>query len=126
MTERPLWTVDAMAAAMNAARAGRLPSSVSGISIDTRTIAAGEAFFAIKGENRDGHDFVTAARTAGAGLAVVAADKQDRFGDGTPLLIVPDVLDGLLQQSLGCAAFACALPCQRSACGLRARHESRG
>jgi len=95
MTERPLWTVDAMAAAMNAARAGRLPSSVSGISIDTRTIAAGEAFFAIKGENRDGHDFVTAARTAGAGLAVVAADKQDRFGDGTPLLIVPDVLDGL-------------------------------
>ena len=33
----------------------------------------GEAFFAIQGENRDGHEFVEAALKAGAGLAVVVA-----------------------------------------------------
>jgi UDP-N-acetylmuramoyl-tripeptide--D-alanyl-D-alanine ligase len=95
MTDRPLWTVDAMAAAMRAERAGPLPASVPGISIDTRTIAPGEAFFAIKGDNRDGHDFVGAALTAGAGLAVVAADKRGQFAPDAPLLVVPDVLDGL-------------------------------
>ena len=95
MTERPLWTVDDMVAAMNASRAGSLPGFVSGISIDTRTVAAGEAFFAIKGDNRDGHDFVEGAHKAGAGLAVVAADKRARFAAGARLLIVPDVLEAL-------------------------------
>jgi UDP-N-acetylmuramoyl-tripeptide--D-alanyl-D-alanine ligase len=95
MTDRPLWTVEAMAAAMRATRAGRLPSSIPGISIDTRTLAPGEAFFAIKGDNRDGHEFVEAALKAGAGLAVVAADKRDGFAEDAPLLVVGDVLDGL-------------------------------
>jgi len=40
-----LWTVEAMATAMAAERHGALPQSISGISIDTRTIAPGEAFF---------------------------------------------------------------------------------
>ena len=95
MTGRPLWTVDAMAAAMRAGRGGSLPDSVSGISIDTRTIGPGEAFFAIQGDNRDGHDFVAAALQAGAGLAVIATDKRASFAESAPLLVVPDVLDGL-------------------------------
>ncbi|MGZ3358787.1 MAG: UDP-N-acetylmuramoylalanyl-D-glutamyl-2,6-diaminopimelate--D-alanyl-D-alanine ligase [Xanthobacteraceae bacterium] len=95
MTDRPLWTVQAMAAAMGAVPAGPLPLSVPGISIDTRTVATGEAFFAIKGDNRDGHEFVEVALAAGAGLAVVAADRRDRFPTGAPLLVVADVLDGL-------------------------------
>jgi UDP-N-acetylmuramoyl-tripeptide--D-alanyl-D-alanine ligase len=95
MTDRPLWTVQAMAAAMGAVPAGPLPLSVPGISIDTRTVATGEAFFAIKGDNRDGHEFVEAALAAGAGLAVVAADRRDRFPAVAPLLVVADVLDGL-------------------------------
>ena len=66
-----------------------------GLSIDTRTIAPGEAFFAIKGDARDGHDFVEAALKAGAGLAVVAADKRDAMPKDAPLLVVPDVLEGL-------------------------------
>ena len=36
-----------------------------------------------------------AALAAGAGLAVVAADQRGRFPDDAPLLVVPDVLDGL-------------------------------
>src|SRR6266851_2281881 len=95
MTSPPLWAVDAMATAMHAARAGALPPSVPGISIDTRTVARSEAFFAIKGDNRDGHDFVAAALKAGAGLAVVSADRRDSFPQDAPLLIVADVLEGL-------------------------------
>jgi len=78
-----LWTVDAMAKAMNAARHGVLPQDVSGLSIDTRTIGKGEAFFALK-DVRDGHDFVEAALKAGAGLAVIAADKREMFAEDAP------------------------------------------
>jgi UDP-N-acetylmuramoyl-tripeptide--D-alanyl-D-alanine ligase len=95
MIDRPLWTVEAMAAAMGARRVGSLPAAVPGLAIDTRTIAAGEAFFAIKGDHRDGHDFVAAALGAGAALAVVAADKRNEFAQDAPLLVVPDVLAGL-------------------------------
>jgi UDP-N-acetylmuramoyl-tripeptide--D-alanyl-D-alanine ligase len=91
----PLWTLEAMAAAMAAERTGPLPAFVSGVSIDSRTLLPGEAFFAISGENRDGHDFVAAALERGAGLAVVAADQRGRFVADAPLLVVSDVLSGL-------------------------------
>ena len=42
-----LWTVEAMATAMKAREQGALPDRVRGLSIDTRTIGAGEAFFAL-------------------------------------------------------------------------------
>jgi UDP-N-acetylmuramoyl-tripeptide--D-alanyl-D-alanine ligase len=90
-----LWTLDAMAAAMGAEKSGALPADVPGLSIDTRSIAKGEAFFAIKGDNRNGHDFVDAALTAGAGLAVIARDQRTRFAADAPLLIVADVLEAL-------------------------------
>jgi UDP-N-acetylmuramoyl-tripeptide--D-alanyl-D-alanine ligase len=96
MSNRPLWSVEAMTQAMGAAPAGPLPARVNGISIDSRTIVPGEAFFAIAGENRDGHDFVAAALAARAGLAVVANDKRSSFSAPAPLLIVPDVLAGLV------------------------------
>jgi len=89
-----LWTPDAMAAAMRADRSGALPDQVSGISIDSRTLAKGEAFFAIQGENRDGHEFVDGALKAGASLAVVARSQRGNFAEA-PLLVVPDVLDAL-------------------------------
>jgi UDP-N-acetylmuramoyl-tripeptide--D-alanyl-D-alanine ligase len=74
------------------------------LSIDSRSIAKGEAFFAIKGDNRDGHDFVEAALKAGAGLAVVARDRRMQFAADAPLLIVADVLEAL--RELGRAARA--------------------
>jgi UDP-N-acetylmuramoyl-tripeptide--D-alanyl-D-alanine ligase len=89
------WSVTAMAAAMGAERAGPLPDSIAGLSIDTRTVARGEAFFAIRGDARDGHDFVPAALTAGAGLAVVAQDRRADLPDDAPLLVVRDVLEAL-------------------------------
>jgi UDP-N-acetylmuramoyl-tripeptide--D-alanyl-D-alanine ligase len=94
MTTAALWTMDAMAGAMGAQRQGPLPATVAGISIDSRTIAPGEAFFAIA-DRRDGHDFVAAALAARAGLAVVAAERRAQFAGDLPLLVVPDVLAGL-------------------------------
>ena len=90
-----LWTMNDMAAAMRADKSGPLPASISGISIDTRSIARGEAFFAIQGENRDGHDFVAAALKAGAGVAVVTRGKLAQLPKDAPLLAVDDVLEGL-------------------------------
>jgi len=92
-----LWTSDAMVGAMRAATQGALPEGVTGLSIDSRTIAPGEAYFAIKGDVHDGHSFVEAALKAGAGLAVVEAAQRDKFPAGAPLLVVDDVLAGLVE-----------------------------
>ncbi|HEY0163549.1 MAG TPA: UDP-N-acetylmuramoyl-tripeptide--D-alanyl-D-alanine ligase [Edaphobacter sp.] len=45
-----------------------------GYSIDSRTIGAGDLFFAVKGERLDGHDFVATALADGAVAAVVSND----------------------------------------------------
>jgi UDP-N-acetylmuramoyl-tripeptide--D-alanyl-D-alanine ligase len=45
--------------------------TVSGLSIDTRTLKPGDLFVALQGDNRDGHDFVKAAFEAKAGAALV-------------------------------------------------------
>jgi UDP-N-acetylmuramoyl-tripeptide--D-alanyl-D-alanine ligase len=104
MTARVLWTVEAMAAAIGAEREGALPQSVPGISIDSRTLAPGDAFFAIQGDHRDGHDFVAAALASKAGLAVAAADRRSELPQDVPLLVVPDVLAAL--RALAAAARA--------------------
>jgi UDP-N-acetylmuramoyl-tripeptide--D-alanyl-D-alanine ligase len=96
MNDSLLWTLETMSAAMGGQPEGSpLPAGIGGISIDTRTIAKGEAFFAIRGENRDGHEFVAAALQGGAGVAVIAANKRAAMPNGAPLVVVPDVLDGL-------------------------------
>ncbi|NEW91758.1 UDP-N-acetylmuramoylalanyl-D-glutamyl-2,6-diaminopimelate--D-alanyl-D-alanine ligase [Rhodopseudomonas sp. BR0M22] len=102
MSTDPLWTSDAMAEAMVATRSGTLPRDVFGISIDSRTLAPGDAYFAIKGDVHDGHDFVAAALNAGAALAVVEKAQRDKFAADAPLLVVDDVLEGL--RRLGIAA----------------------
>ena len=43
-------------------RGGNAPEGIAGAAIDTRRIAAGEIFVAIRTESRDGHDFLAAAR----------------------------------------------------------------
>lgn len=72
-----------------------------GYSIDSRTIGAGELFFAVKGERFDGHDFVTAAVERGAAAAVVSRARVASLPDAAlaiPLLIAEDSL--LALQSL--------------------------
>ena len=104
MSAAPLWTLQAMAQAMRAQRDGALPEAVTGLSIDSRTIAPGDAYFAIKGDVHDGHDFVDAALKAGAALAVVERAQREKFASGAPLLVVDDVLAALVE--LGIASRA--------------------
>lgn len=100
-----LWTSDALVEAMDGRPVGTMPDGVTGISIDSRTLKPGEAFFAIKGESMDGHDFLTAAIKAGAGVLVVAESRLAAFGRLTsPMIVVPDVLAAL--EKLGVAARA--------------------
>jgi len=73
-----LWTSEALVAAMDGRPLGPMPDGISGISIDSRSLQPGDAFFAIKGETMDGHDFATAAVKAGAGLLVVAEAGRRR------------------------------------------------
>ena len=58
-----LWTSDEIAAATG----GRVtaPFTASGVSIDTRSLEAGDLFVALAGA-RDGHEFIPAALSAGA------------------------------------------------------------
>ena len=100
-----LWTSEALVEATEGRPFGTMPAGVTGISIDSRTLKPGEAFFAIKGEAMDGHDFVTAAIKAGAGVLVVSEERLPAFGRlTTPMIVVPDVLAAL--EKLGVAARA--------------------
>ena len=99
----PLWHARELVEAMGGRPVGTMPEGVGGISIDTRSLVPGDAFFAIRGEVMDGHDFATAAVKAGAGLLVVAEGKLPALGRLTaPMIVVPDVLAAL--EKAGAAA----------------------
>ena len=107
----PLWTLEdivtATSATLDLARhaTGATPprrSDIGGVSIDTRTLAHGDLFVALK-DIRDGHEFVTVAFEKQASAALVARSYQRQLGDG-PLLRVDDPLKAL--EKLGIAARA--------------------
>ncbi len=64
---------------------------IGGFCVDTRILREGDVFVALRTERRDGHDFVAAAREAGAALAMVARPVDDPL----PQLVVADPLGGL-------------------------------
>lgn len=75
-----------------------LCTEATGYSIDSRTVAAGDLFFAVQGERFDGHQFIEMALKAGAIAAVVSTHwvvpaevEADR------LLRVPDSEDCVLK-----------------------------
>jgi UDP-N-acetylmuramoyl-tripeptide--D-alanyl-D-alanine ligase len=90
--------VSATAARLAAAGAGR---AFDGVSTDSRTIAPGALFVALRGERFDGHDFIGAALERGAGGLVIANDAAGHFGDAGKLppassvFLVPDTLVAL-------------------------------
>lgn len=98
-----LWTGLGLVAPLGARVSGGVPrGGARGISIDTRTLQNGELFFAIKGENSDGHDYVAAAFAKGALAAVVDEAHADALAPQGSLYIVRDVLPAL--ERLGAAA----------------------
>jgi UDP-N-acetylmuramoyl-tripeptide--D-alanyl-D-alanine ligase len=78
---------------------GRLVSDAgsidfSGVSTDSRNISKGEIFFALKGENFDGHAYVDEAFTRGAAAAVIEKDGMTRV-NGKPIIRVSSTLKAL-------------------------------
>jgi UDP-N-acetylmuramoyl-tripeptide--D-alanyl-D-alanine ligase len=102
MSIPPLWTFEDLvrAAGGRPERADGRP--VTGISIDTRTLAPGDLFVALK-DQRDGHAFVGKAFEAGAAAALVSDGYEPGLRDG-PLIRVRDTLSAL--EAIGCAARA--------------------
>jgi UDP-N-acetylmuramoyl-L-alanyl-D-glutamate--2,6-diaminopimelate ligase len=65
---------------------GALPATVVGVSDDSRAVRDGFLFVAVRGSERDGHDFLDAAAKAGASAAIV----QDPSRTTLPALVVND------------------------------------
>ena len=66
-------------------------AQATGYSIDSRTLSAGDLFFAVRGERVDGHDYIEAALANGAVAAVVSQRwLAPPTIDATRLLRVPD------------------------------------
>ena len=76
------WVARAMG---GTARPGDPDREFSGVSIDTRTLTAGELFVAIRGERFNGADFAGAAIDAGAGGVVVGRGGERAGGGGGPV-----------------------------------------
>lgn len=95
----PLWSAAEASAATGGATTK--PWRASGVSIDSRTVAPGDLFVALKGPKFDGHDFVTAALRNGAAAAMVMQRPSGLAADA-PLLVVADTQKGL--EALGGAA----------------------
>jgi UDP-N-acetylmuramoyl-tripeptide--D-alanyl-D-alanine ligase len=69
-------TLDLQEVARAMAAAGEAAARpVAGWSVDTRTQRAGDVYFALRGANRDGHDFVPQALERGAAAVVVEAAR---------------------------------------------------
>jgi UDP-N-acetylmuramoyl-tripeptide--D-alanyl-D-alanine ligase len=93
-TTPALWDAAAAARATRGAASGAF--RLSGVEIDSRDVAEGDLFFAMKGESMDGHRFVESAFARGAAAAVV-----ERPVDG-PHILVEDTTRAL--ELLGKAA----------------------
>jgi len=93
----PFWTLDRVSAALGDAfpaqraltRWPHGPSTLRGVSTDTRHIAEGDLFVALAGERFDAHEFLREAVTKGA-AGLVVAKPELTAGLGVPVFAVPD------------------------------------
>jgi len=89
-----LWTSEELVSATGGWQDGGFAGAVTGISIDSRTVAPGDLFVAIKGDVHDGHEFVAAALKRGA-VAAVVSRPDDAMRAAGPLVIVEEPLKAL-------------------------------
>ncbi|ACI52904.1 UDP-N-acetylmuramoylalanyl-D-glutamyl-2,6-diaminopimelate/D-alanyl-D-alanyl ligase [Gluconacetobacter diazotrophicus PA1 5] len=91
-----LWTRAALQDATGGTFTGQAPVAVTGVSIDTRTLAPGDLFIALAGENSDGHAHVRAALDQGAAAAMIHDPTVlGTDSDDPRLLRVPDTMAAL-------------------------------
>ena len=89
----PLSVEDVVRGTQGALVAGDLGVPVTGVSIDSRRLAIGEAFFAIRAA-RDGHDFLRDAAAHGAACLVVHTLPDD-LPPSVPTVLVDDTTRAL-------------------------------
>ena len=99
-----LWTQAELSASVGAAPSNPLSTAVNGVSIDSRTLEAGDLFFAIRGDAHDGHDHVARAFEAGAAAAVISRERAPQLAALGPAFVVEDTLKAM--ERLGVAARA--------------------
>jgi UDP-N-acetylmuramoyl-tripeptide--D-alanyl-D-alanine ligase len=104
MANPVLWTAQELIAATGGTLHGEVRHSIHGVSIDSRAVADGDVFVAIKGEKQDGHDYVVEALKNGAAVAVVSRVTDEMRSAGAILQVADDPLRGL--ESMGRAARA--------------------
>src|SRR3989442_1399391 len=90
----PFTVQDIVRATRGALVAGDLGVPVTGVSIDSRALGVGEAFFAIRGHRLDGHAFLADAAGRGAACLVVHNLHDDAPANG-PLVLVEDTTKAL-------------------------------
>jgi UDP-N-acetylmuramoyl-tripeptide--D-alanyl-D-alanine ligase len=91
--EQPrFWTLDRVAAALGEGPRG--PAALGRIATDTRTVAKGDCFVALKGEKFDAHEFLADAVARGA-AAVVVHDATRAAGLGVAAYVVDDTTRAL-------------------------------
>jgi UDP-N-acetylmuramoyl-tripeptide--D-alanyl-D-alanine ligase len=79
---------DAGQSATRGSQAADHLSSFAGVSTDSRTTKVGDCFFAIQGENFDGHNYIADAFAKGAVCAVVRREFEDsKFADKAVLKV---------------------------------------
>lgn len=86
---------------------------MGGVSIDSRTVRAGELFFAIRGPRHDGHNHVATALVSGAAAAVVERGRVGGYPDDVrgKLFGVDDTLAALQRlASRACAIWRAGKP----------------
>ena len=71
------------------------PLEVAGWSVDTRTQNSGDVYFALRGPNHDGHDFLAAAIEKGASAVVVGQASRPVHPSEAWTLVVPDTEQAL-------------------------------
>lgn len=74
------------------------PANVAGVSTDSRAVAPGQLFVALKGERFDAHDFIAQVAAQGAAAALVAEDqlaKARAAAPALPLVACADTRHGL-------------------------------
>ncbi len=98
-----LWTESELTQAL-AAPSEPMKGKVRGVSINSRTLEAGDLFIAINGETHDGHDFVARAFEAGAAAAVVQRKRAAALAHLGPVIAADDTL--IAMERLGVAARA--------------------
>src|SRR2546426_8982375 len=100
--------------------AGDLGVPVTGVSIDSRALSVGEAFFAIRGHRLDGHAFLADAAGRGAACLVVHALHDDAPAN-VPLVLVEDTTKALgLLAAYHRARFS--IPVDRKSTRLNSSH----